>query len=328
MLDKLNRILAKYSELIPDTGGVDKKIKRAWKRLRWEPEDAKELRARISTNIGLLNAFNAQLTRDDVVALVRHQEDKERQTILNWVTPIDYAPQQSDFLSCREAGTGQWFLDSTEFQQWLQTDKTLFCPGIPGAGKTIITAIVIDCLRTKYPKGTNVGVAYIYCNFKRNHDQKLSDLLLSILKQLAQDQLSMPDSVTLLYDQHKEQRTRPSVDEISRALHSVTALYSRAFIVVDAVDECQVNQGCRKSFLSEIFRLQSKCGVHIFATSRFIPEIQKEFEEATILEIRASDQDVRRYLDSHMSRLPKCVSRNSDLQEKINTAIVETVDGM
>ena len=65
--------------------------------------------------------------------------------ILDWLTPVDYGPQQTDNIRRRQPGTGQWLLDSAEYQTWLKTSKqTLFCPGIPGAGKTILTSIVID----------------------------------------------------------------------------------------------------------------------------------------------------------------------------------------
>ena len=64
-------------------------------------------------------------------------------------------------------------------------------------------------------------------------------------------------------------------------------------LVVDALDECQVSNGCRVRFLSEIFNLQDKCQASLFATSRFIPEIIKKFEESIVLEICATEQDVR-----------------------------------
>jgi hypothetical protein len=49
------------------------------------------------------------------------------QHILNWLTPIDYAPQQSDFIARRQEGTGQWLLNSDKFQEWLtHSRQTLF----------------------------------------------------------------------------------------------------------------------------------------------------------------------------------------------------------
>ncbi|KAF2190054.1 hypothetical protein K469DRAFT_759451 [Zopfia rhizophila CBS 207.26] len=245
--------------------------------------------------------------KDGVDWLHDRQHNREatekRETILDWLTQIDYAPQQSDFINRRQAGTGRWLLESTDFQEWIKTGKTLFCPGIPGAGKTILTSVVVEELNTRFQNDKSIGVAYLYCNFRRQDEQKAEDLLASLLKQLTQGQSSLPDSVQSLHDSHKDKRTRPSFYEISRTLQSVTAIYSRVFIIVDALDECQVSDGCRMRFLSEIFKLQSKCEASIFATSRLIPEITENFEACTSLEIRASKEDIKRYLEGNIEQL-------------------------
>ena len=70
--------------------------------------------------------------------------------IAGWISTTDSPPQQSDFIARREDGTGQWFLESSIFTTWLQEPKSsLFCPGIPRAGKTILAAITIDHLSKK-----------------------------------------------------------------------------------------------------------------------------------------------------------------------------------
>ena len=254
---------------------------------------------------------------------------EERVKVLNWLTPIDYAAQQSDFIRLRQAGTGQGLLGSPEFKAWVQTEKqTLFCPGIPGAGKTILASIVVDELTTRFSDDESIGVAYVYCNFRRQGEQKAEDLLASLLKQLAQGQPSLPDSVQSLYDKHKGKPTRLSLDDTTRTLQSVVTMYSRVFIIVDALDECQTSEGCRSRFLSAILALSARCGANVFATSRFLPEITEKFNGRPSLEIRASEQDVRTYINGHLSHLPSFVARSPDLQEDIKTAIIKAVDGM
>jgi Cdc6-like AAA superfamily ATPase len=212
---------------------------------------------------------------------------------------------------------------------WLNSGRqTLFCPGIPGAGKTILTSIVVEELTTRFSNDPNVGIAYIYCNFRRQNEQKIDNLLASLLKQLAESQPSLPGTLKELYDQHKTERTWPSLQEISAALQSIVTQYSRLFIIVDALDECLSSNGCQQKLLSEIFNLQTKVGANVFVTSRFIPEITDKFAGCTLLEIRASEEDIRRYLEGHMSQLPTFVRRSLDLQEEIKTHIIMAVDGM
>jgi hypothetical protein len=131
-----------------------------------------------------------------------------------------------------------------------------------------------------------------------------------------------------LYNQYKDQPKRPFLDEVSRALHSVSKLYSKVFIIIDALDECQDTDKCRTTLLSEIFKLQEGQRSNIFSTSRCIPEILERFKESVSLEIRARDEDVRAYLASHMTRLPPFVLSNPDLQNEIKATISKAVDGM
>jgi Cdc6-like AAA superfamily ATPase len=204
----------------------------------------------------------------------------------------------------------------------------LFCPGIPGAGKTILTSIVVDHLYTKFQRDTDIGIAYLYCNFRRQDEQKAKELLASLLKQLAQGLPSLPESVKSLYDSHKDKRIEPTFNEISGGLQSVSALYSRVFIAVDALDECKASDDCRTRLLTEIFAFQAKSRTNIFTTSRFIPEISEYFKDSMQLEIWASDHDVQRYLEGHMSQLPRCVLRSSELQDEIKAEVKKAVNGI
>lgn len=265
--------------------------------------------------------------RDNMITVkadITQRKDREhRDSILNWLSKVNYALQQHDYIGRRQPGTGEWLLSSDEYQLWLQSaKKTLFCPGIPGAGKTILASVVVEDLSKRFVEDTQIGLAYIYFNFRRHDEQKIEDLLANLLKQLAQRQPALPDCIKALH----ERQTRPSVDEISTALHSVCAVYSRCFIVVDALDECSTS--VRGRFVSSLLKIKGNGKLNIFVTSRFIPDIISRFKDDMTLEIRARNGDIETYLQGCMSQLPSFIQPNLRLQEEIKSGISSAVDGM
>ncbi|KAI1113474.1 hypothetical protein F5Y14DRAFT_441857 [Nemania sp. NC0429] len=283
-------------------------------------QTVKEILDDISGGISSIN--------ENVVYTRSRLDKKEDLEILDWLIPTDYGPQQTDYFRRREPGTGQWLLESKEYQNWIKEPKeTLLCPGIPGAGKTVLASIIVNDLETMFSHDPAIAVCYVYCNYKRQDEQTVEHLLSSLLKQLAQSQPSLPHSLKELCNRHAK-RTRPSLDEITSAFESIALQNSRVFIVVDALDECQGLNRCRTSFLSTLFSLQMKTGVNILATSRIIPEIMGEFKNSPLKEIRAPDDDIRRYLRSRLPELPKFVMDQCSLRDDITTSITEAASGM
>jgi hypothetical protein len=136
--------------------------------------------------------------------------------------------------------------------------------------------------------------------------------------------------VKRLYEKHYPRQTQPSIDEISDALASLIAGFSKTFVIIDAVDECKTSDAVRSKFLREVFNLQTKTRANLFVTSRHIPEVENEFKRkhAVSFEIRASEADIRRYLDGNASRLPLVVQENPELEEEVKVSIINAADGM
>jgi Cdc6-like AAA superfamily ATPase len=217
-------------------------------------------------------------------------------------------------------------LKSTPFVEWCGGEKkTLFCPGIPGAGKTMIASIVINHLKTSFPDD-KTGRAYLYCIYKRKDNQKADDLLASLLGQLAARQSVVPGSIRKLYDEHqKGEKFRLSQNEIREELRNIIKTYSRTFIVIDALDEC--GDHIRSELLSEVYKLQEGSDTRLIVTFR--PSVVLECpSSATELEIRAHEEDIEEYLKGRMSELRSVVQDNNELQCKIRTRIMTLVDGM
>jgi hypothetical protein len=249
------------------------------------------------------------------------------QAVVEWLSPTDFPAQQHDIISRRQEGTAQWFLDSAEFKEWLQgSKKTLFCPGIPGAGKTMMAAITVEHLcRTAQ---ADVGLAYLFCNYKSQVDQSVYGLLSALLKQLVQSRVDIIAPVTDLYDHHSKQKSRPSLDEIFTALSTICSHYTGVYFVVDALDECSDQDGSRSRLIEKLRDLQAKTNMRLLFTSRFIPEVTEKFQSDPILEVQASEEDVKRFVAGQIPRLPKCIRRDGELALTVQSKIVEAVDGM
>jgi Cdc6-like AAA superfamily ATPase len=259
------------------------------------------------------------------------QQLQQHHAILEWLSPLEFGAQQHDIISRKQEGTGQWFLDSSEFKGWLEgNNKTLFCPGIPGAGKTMMAAIAIDRLCQIAPI-ENIGVAFVYCNYKLQSDQSVNALLSAILTQLVQGRPSIAEPLLELYNRHSPKKTRPSLDEILTALQSTCTKYSRVHLVIDALDECTNQEGARGQLLTKLRELQHSLDIRLMVTARFIPDIEQQFQLASKLELRASVGDVKSYVAGRivqMHDVPECVKRSNELQTTIEQVISNAVDGM
>src|SRR6266480_225400 len=181
----------------------------------------------MNNGIRVAHSFSklSQALKTGVDRLEQSQDHQHHHSIVEWISPTNFPAQQSDLIVRRQAGTGQWFLASPEFTNWLhEPHGTLFCPGIPGAGKTMMAAITIDHLQRT--QSETVGVVYTYCNYKAQIDQTVKDLLAAMLKQLVQSRLPISEPVSRLYERHLNHKTRPSLEEIFDALQSEFRNYS------------------------------------------------------------------------------------------------------
>ncbi|OTA02586.1 hypothetical protein A9Z42_0029700 [Trichoderma parareesei] len=261
--------------------------------------------------------------------LKSERDRKEDLEILEWITPMNYGPQHSDFFNRRQPGTGQWLLESAEYKSWLsERNKTLFCPGIPAAGKTILSSIVVEDLRNRTANDAETGLAYIYCNFKRQHEQGIEDLIASLVKQLSRKRPRLPDFIRKLHGKHTQEETRPSLDDLVEALGSVATMYSKIVVVIDALDECTASDRARSRLLSHVVNLRTATAVNLFATSRHIPDIEREFKGSLKREVLAHEEDMHRYLVAHMKYLPDFLTEQNGLKEDIKREIVHAAQGI
>ncbi|EHK21166.1 uncharacterized protein TRIVIDRAFT_153015 [Trichoderma virens Gv29-8] len=280
------------------------------------------------------NVEDEQLIRDvineeklELMETSGRKEDKKKQEeILDWLTSLDFHLLQNDYFRKCQQDTGQEFINSTEVQRWISTAKqTLFSKGDPGAGKTFQMAILVNHLLENFNQ-ENVGVAYLYYNYKTQQNQKPEHMLASLVKQLAQSSKIFPKGLYQLRDRHSPTKTRPFLGELSNALENVIQSFSRVYILIDALDEGDDDD--RTTFLREMFAIQAKTKLNLFATSRPISAIGAVFKGSISKAISPSQEDVFLFLNARMSGLPQFVIDDTTLQGEVRVAIESAIGGM
>jgi hypothetical protein len=74
---------------------------------------------------------------------------RKREEVLLWLSTFEYQRKHNDVCARRFPGTGQWLLERDEFLNWRddpQSSNVLWCHGIPGAGKTVLSSVVVHKL--------------------------------------------------------------------------------------------------------------------------------------------------------------------------------------
>ncbi|KAJ7166318.1 ankyrin repeat-containing domain protein [Mycena crocata] len=269
----------------------------------------------------------------DIWDVLQGQRDdgmsKKDEVIRQWLAPHNPVPRQHAILSTRQEGTGEWLVHSEEFRDWISSPGNTLCLiGIPGAGKTVLTSIVVDHLQKRF-QGENVGIAYMYCNHKETEVQTPVNLVAGLWRQLSLNQGRISDDVRHFYELHQKETTTPTIDDVFGFLQSAILTYSRVLIFVDAIDECPEDRNTRNIFLAKLRALSPT--VNLLLTARPHVVVESGFPNPQCLEVRATEHDVRRYIDAQIGsshRLMKHVTKHPDLKKEIENTIIKQAEGM
>jgi Cdc6-like AAA superfamily ATPase len=80
---------------------------------------------------------------------------------------------------------GQWNTRAGRVIKWISESRsnTLLCTGVPGTGKTVMAAYVIEALSAKYIQSRE-KLVYFFCEYDNEHSTQAATVLKSIIRQL------------------------------------------------------------------------------------------------------------------------------------------------
>ena len=158
----------------------------------------------------------------------------------------------------------------------------------------MLSSIAINYLLNK-SENQNIPVISLYLSHKDSHEQTLSNLAGSLLKQLILYHYPVAPSecVKRLWKAAKQQETRPDLKEFTKVLDSELESFDKVYIVVDALDEC-LEKTTRNSLLDLLHDIL-KANVSLMLTSRPLKEIEKIFESSAIFCDACDKPNLTRY---------------------------------
>ncbi|KAI0469385.1 hypothetical protein F4859DRAFT_523199 [Xylaria cf. heliscus] len=219
-----------------------------------------------------------------------------------WRHRAEYVEFHESARKARLDGTGRWFVATSKFQNWLTAERasnTLFCPGKPGSGKTILTSLAIDTVRKwqKDNRSPNIGLAYFYFSYKI--PSPLLNVALALLEQLHLQSPSLDEEVGKLEALAAKGEHIPLSDIVS-AVIAVSKKFQRVYIIIDALDECSPDY--QKDLLYILTSIKNSPS-RLLASSRPYQTFNI-FNDSPTIEIIPSEKDIVLYAHFRLHTLP------------------------
>ncbi|KAJ7114718.1 ankyrin repeat-containing domain protein [Mycena epipterygia] len=264
---------------------------------------------------------------DDVQLLALEQK------LEKWLqNPPDMKKKQDDTQELHHAGTGSWFLDSQQFNEWKKKSGSLWIKGNSGTGKSVLSSVVIKKLfkdRQPSVQGT-VAVAYFYFDFRDEERQLVKNMLRSIIMQLSAQSPNPYSALDRQYNLCKGQKLLTHEDLLT-VLDELLLELGRTYIVLDALDECKDTHLLIQLISS--LRQRRRSPLHLLVTSqpREIFTVPFDGVEHIVLEPDTVHNDIQLFVSSEVdSKLEnlKHLKHWKGRTVQIVTKVVEKSNGM
>jgi len=204
--------------------------------------------------------------------------------------------------------------------------------GKPGCGKTVLSSIIVGDIHAECQSTTNSALAYFYFDFNDARKQLSENMVRSLIAQFLEAGPS--NELKSLYSDCCKGKQRPNDESLMKILRLQIASFKSAWIVIDALDECQdVMQ--LLSLIEEIQSWQTS-QLHIILTSRWLKDIEDQLESLTDPEHRMKlssaslNKDISTYVHERLRSDPKLKKWRDypDVQREIHSRLLEKADGM
>lgn len=258
--------------------------------------------------------------------------EQKKTTVLKFFEKVSPKRTQRTGLELLQPGTWKWFIQSDEFVSWTENGNAkLWVNGIPGAGKTVLVALIIQTLQSALMP--HDALAYFYCDYKDTATQDPINILGSLAKQLAMHDMQSLERLEEFYNRHHSEDPLSATfvaEDLRDLISEISKSFDNTYIIVDGLDECASHRSSTVELLSSLNSAGCNRVRTLFA-SRDEHDIRSKLQDYATISIAARSSDLRMYVAAELqSRMDKgqLVLRNPFLKEYIMERLVEKADGM
>ncbi|KAL6360885.1 hypothetical protein LRP88_05618 [Fusarium phalaenopsidis] len=262
--------------------------------------------------------------------------NNKRKEVLEFFTNSNPSSEFDTNRKLRHDLTGLWLTEGPEFDEWYATPGSrIWCSGIPGAGKSVLAAAIIDECLQRTTVNPHSALAYFFCIYRDEKSQDPRSILSSLCSQLArQDEKAFLILEEYYHELTSERQLQsgPSTKKLIKVLRMMCSSIDRVYIIVDGLDECgkQVEE-CVES-LAALLPSPDDEALNLALLSRDEMPIRDivggQFQN---IEIEAHTADIQRYVASELEQRiasRKLRLRNLSFKDVIMTRLVDGSKGM
>lgn len=279
-------------------------------------------------------ARSRELQRANHELQLRSQQSQLRNRILVSLPAVNYYSTHRRIIAQKTKGTCKWLYNSAKFETWRTATRSicLCCYGIPGSGKSILAASLIDRLLERSVPTPKMLVVYHYCDYSDTASLVPVNIVASLVKQILE---RIPIS---RFDENfscpfQDEGPRISFDDAVKYLLQLLEDFWVTGVVIDGLDE--LGRDDQRQILQMIDDLlkSSKLCVRVFITSR--PE-ERRVQEAMkthlnlLFEEADMNDDVSLVIQGSLDLFesPHPLLLNEGLKRDVVEALVDGAKGM